>query len=259
MQRRDPLRLLELVAVDRRRVDVDPADAEADPRRTQPVGQRQRPRLAVAGDHDPVHLGPLDVLLEDRLLRRRRRERLVQVRVDVVDRLDEEDPALAAGVGRLQHRREADLVGGAMALRQRAHRSEPRLRHARLGERAPHRDLVRHQVRGRRPDPRQPARLGDRGHDGHRAVGRHRQHAVERLALDGLEHRLDVREVDDEAAVGDLAARARRRCGRRRARAGPSSFARRIARRWWRPAPTKRTVFTASAMLLVSLVPRIGG
>ena len=40
--RRDALGLLELVAEDRRRVDVDPADAEADPRRPQPVGERQR-------------------------------------------------------------------------------------------------------------------------------------------------------------------------------------------------------------------------
>ena len=34
----------------------------------------------------------------------------------------------------------------------------------------------------------------------------------------------------------------------------PSSFARRIARRWWRPAPTKRTVLTSRAMRI--RVPR---
>ena len=83
--RRDALRLFELVAVDRRRVDVDPADAEADAGRAQPVGERQRDRLAAAREHDPVHLHPLDELLEDRLAARRRGERLVQVRVDVVD------------------------------------------------------------------------------------------------------------------------------------------------------------------------------
>ena len=54
--RGDALRLLELLRRDRRRVDVDPADAEADPRRPQAVGERQRDRLAVARDHDPVHL-----------------------------------------------------------------------------------------------------------------------------------------------------------------------------------------------------------
>ena len=45
--------------------------------------------------------------------------------------------------------------------------------------RAPHRDLVRHQVRGLDADPRQPARLGDRGDDRHGAVGADGQHAVE--------------------------------------------------------------------------------
>ena len=39
----------------------------------------------------------------------------------------------------------------------------------------------------------------------------------------------------------------------------PSSFARRIARRWWRPAPTKRTVFTASdATWATRSLPSIG-
>ena len=127
-----------------------------------------------------------------------------------------------------------------------------------LGERPPHRDLVRHQVRRLRPDPRQPARLGDCGHDGHGAVGRHRQHAVERLALDRLEHRLDVREVDDEAAVG-IAEPERVRVAVDGQHAQPELL-----------RPQDRVPLVASradeedglhslAMLLVSLVPRIGG
>ena len=109
----------------------------------------------------------------------RRRERLVQVRLDVVERLDAEDAALPARVGRLEHRREADLVGRAPALGDRAQRREARLRHADLGEPAAHRHLVRHQVRGLGADPGQPARLGDRRDHRHGAVGRDRQHAVE--------------------------------------------------------------------------------
>ena len=154
--RRDALRLFELVAVDGRRVDVDPADAEPDAGRAQAVRERQGDRLAAAREHDPVHLHPLDELLEDRLAARRRGERLVQVRVDVVDRLDAEDTALAARVGGLEHRREADLVGRAAALRERAHRGEPGLRHAGVGEPRAHRDLVRHQVRGLVPIPGSP-------------------------------------------------------------------------------------------------------
>ena len=117
--------------------------------------------------------------------------------LDVVERLDAEDAALAARVGGLQHRREADLVGRAAALGERAHRGEARLRHAGLGEPRAHRDLVRHQVRGLRADPRQPARLGDRGDDRHRAVGADGQHAVELDARRRLQHGVDVREVDD--------------------------------------------------------------
>ena len=48
-------------------------------------------------------------------------ERLVQVRVDLVERLDAEDAALAARVGRLEHGREPDLVGGAPRLGDRPH------------------------------------------------------------------------------------------------------------------------------------------
>ena len=125
-------------------------------------------------------------------------------------------------------------------------RGEARLRHARVGEPPPHRDLVRHQVRRLDADPRQPARLGDRGDDRHGAVGADREHAVEAEPLPSPSSTAaDVGEVDD---LGDVGLREPERVGvavdRGDARSR-SSFACRIARRWWRPAPTKRTVFTA--------------
>ena len=178
---RDALRLLELVAVDRRRVDVDPADAEADARRAQPVGERQRDRLAAARDHDPVHLGarrrtprgsPRPSATID--------ERLVQVRLDVVERLDAEDAALPARVGGLQHRRERRPRRARGAARDSVRSAAKRgCGTPGVGEPAPHRDLVRHQVRRLDADPGQAERLGDRGDDRDGAVGRDRQHAVD--------------------------------------------------------------------------------
>ena len=136
-------------------------------------------RLAATRDHDAVQLDPVDELLEDRLAARRRDERLVQVAIDVVERLDAKDAALAARVGRLEHRRKPDLVGRPARLGQRAHRREARLRHAGVGEAPAHRDLVRHQVRRLDADPRQPARLGDGGDDRNRTIGAHGEDAVD--------------------------------------------------------------------------------
>ena len=69
------------------------------------------------------------------------------------------------------------------------------------------------------------------------------EHAVDLQPRRRLQHRRDVGEVDDLRDVG--------LCEPRRVGvpvdgrdAQPSSFARSIARRWWRPAPTKRTVRT---------------
>ena len=170
----------------------------------------------------------------------------MQVRLDVVDRVDEEDPALAARVGRLQHRREADLVGRAMPLGQRPQRREPRLRHALLGERAAaSRPCASSGAPSRRRSPaaraprRSPATTGTA-----RSADTVSTPSIGSSAT-AVEHRVDVREVDDEAAVG---LREPERVGvpiDGERPAAPSSFARRIARRWWRPAPTKRTVFTA--------------
>ena len=66
----DALRVGQHVRVDRRGVDVDPADAEADPGRAQPVGEGERERFAVPRDHDPVQLEPVVEALDDRLFGR---------------------------------------------------------------------------------------------------------------------------------------------------------------------------------------------
>ena len=178
----DSLGLGEHVRVDRRGIDVDPADAEADPGRAQPVGQRERKGLAAASDHDPVQLEAVVEAFDDRLLRRRLGERGMHVGVELVLRLDVEDPALAAGVGRLQHRRHPDHVEGGARAQHVACAREAGLRHARVGERAPHRDLVRHQMGGLGPDPGESQRLGDGGDDRHSPVGRDGQHSVDAVA-----------------------------------------------------------------------------
>ena len=69
-----------------------------------------------------------------------------------------EDPALPAGVGRLEHGRQADGRDGRTRLGQRSHRGEPRLRHTGVGEAPAHGDLVRHQVRDVPPDAREAER-----------------------------------------------------------------------------------------------------
>ena len=180
----------ELVAEDRRRVDVDPADAEADARRAQPVGERQRDRLAVARDHDPVHL---DARRRTPRGSPRRSATPTSASCRCASRSSSDStrkmprcPPESAGFSTAGN---ADLVGRAPPLGERAQRREARLRHAGLGELPPHRDLVRHQVRGLDADPRQAERLGDRGDDRHRAVGRDGQHAVELERRDRLDHR----------------------------------------------------------------------
>src|SRR5205807_893531 len=74
------------------------------------------------------------IRLDDRLAARRLGERRVQVRVQVVDGLEPEQPALPARVGRLQHRRDADGLDRRSSLEQRAHAGERGLRDAVLGE-----------------------------------------------------------------------------------------------------------------------------
>jgi hypothetical protein len=125
----------------------------------------------------------------------------VEVPVEIVERPQQEEAPLSARVRRLQHRREADRVTGGRRLAPHTHGREPRLRHTALGEPAPHRHLVRHQVRGRRPDPGQPELLSDRGDHRHRPICRHGQHAIDPGSPRDGDHPLRVGEVDDVALV----------------------------------------------------------
>ena len=84
-----------------------------------------------------------------------------------------------------------------------AERRELRLRHAALGELAPHRDLVRRQVRRLGADPGQAEQLCDARDDRDGAVGGHRHDAVDRVLPADLGDGLGVGEVDRLARVGD--------------------------------------------------------
>ena len=86
---------------------MDPADAEADSGRAEAVGQRDQRGLADPRDHDAVQLDAVDELLEERLVGRRLGDRLGEVALELLARLDAEYRALAAGVDRLQDCREA--------------------------------------------------------------------------------------------------------------------------------------------------------
>ena len=176
---------------------MDPAHAEADAGRPEPVGERHEPRLAAARDDDPVHLRPFDEPLQDRLPGRRLGQRRVEVRFEVSRRVDAEDPSLPARVDRLQDRRQADRVDRRASLREAPHGRERRLGDALLGEDPAHRDLVGHPVGHVAADGGESETLGDRGDDGHRPVGRHGQRAGDavppRDVLDGVH----VREIDD--------------------------------------------------------------
>ncbi len=197
----DAFRELELVAVGGRRVDVDPADAEADARRSQTVGERHHLGRATAGDHDPVHLGAFDESLEDALLLGGLRKGGVEVAVEVVVALDPEDTPLTARVCGLQDAGRPDGLERSPALDERADGGERRLRHAVLGERAAHDDLVSHPVRNSRADRRQPEALGHGCDDRNRAVGRDGQGSVDAVATRDLGDRIDVGEVDGLADV----------------------------------------------------------
>ena len=181
-------------------------------RRSESVSGCTSPRR---GDHDPVHLDPLDELLEDRLPPPRLGERRMQVRLEVVPRVDAEDAALPARVGRLEHGRHADV---STASTHRGCRAPPRSAVAarRLRRGAPHPDLVRHQMGGLRADPRQAERLRHRCDDRHGAIGRHGERAVDPVRSATSMHRVDVREVDRLGDVRHRRGRAPRDCGRRR-------------------------------------------
>ena len=200
-----------------------------------------------ARDRDAVQLERVVEALDDRLPLRRLGERRVEVRVEVVLRGEPEDAALAARVGGLQHGREADRLAGRTCAREVARGGEARLRHAGVGERAPHRDLVRHPVRRlrcRSPAGR-AARRRRRRRDG--AVGGHGEHAVDArgAAPTSVTASTSVKSTASatSASCSPSASGFRSTATTR----SPSSLARRIARRWWRPAPTKRTLAHSGA------------
>ena len=176
---------------------MDPADAEADAGRPEPVGERQQRDVASARDRDAVHLRALDEALEDRLAGRGLGERRVEVRLQVARVVDPEDPTLSARVDRLEHGGEPDRVDRGSSLGEAPDRRERRLRDPLLGERPPHRDLVRHAVRDVGADRREAEALGDRRDDRDGAVRRDRQRAVDGVPSRDLLDRVDVGEVDD--------------------------------------------------------------
>ena len=65
------LGLCQRVREEPRRIDMNPADSETDPRRAQAIRQRQLRHVAATSDREPVQLDPLVVALDDRLLSRR--------------------------------------------------------------------------------------------------------------------------------------------------------------------------------------------
>ena len=140
-----------------------------------------------------------------------------------------------------------DRLERGVDIRRRAEARVRRLRQAGRTERVAHRALVRQEVRRLRPDrraaraPRRPLRRPER-RDRRRSVS---TPSTPMPARD-LDHGVDVAEVDDLCDVGRRrgpgASALRSTAATRRPRARACS----IARRWWRPAPTKRTVFTAA-------------
>ena len=126
----------------------------------------------------------------------------MEVGVQVVSRVEPEDAALPARVRGFEHARDSDGADGGSPLSEIAGRREPRLWHARLGERAAHADLVRHQMRRRRPDRREREPLGDRRHHRDGAVRRHGERAVHAVPPRDLGDGVDVHEVDRFRYVG---------------------------------------------------------
>ena len=188
--------------VQRRRIEMDPADGEADAGRAEPVRKRQQLHFAVTDDGHCVHLDPVQELLDDHLAGRRLADRVLEVGLDIRGRLQPRHAALAARVGRLDHGREADVLRGRERLAERLRRAEPRLRYAGLGETAPHVHLVCQYPSRVGPDARQAERLGDGRHRGNRAVRGDRQHAVRTDPARCLDRSLDVAEVDLLEEVG---------------------------------------------------------
>ncbi len=202
--------------------------------------------LAAARDDDPVHLRALDEPLEDRLARRAtRRARSGGGDSRSSGRLDPEDAALAAGVGRLQHGREPDGLDRSAALGEArgrprtaaAGRPPPRACGASRscgssGARPPSRSSAARAARSRRRRRAPPGRR--------RPSARRRPRAAARPPRPRRRRR-SRRPPARRPAASPGASGLRSTATTRR----PRSRAWAIARRWWRPAPTKRTLDTA--------------
>jgi hypothetical protein len=126
----------------------------------------------------------------------------VEVTLEVSEGTKQEEPALPSGIGRLEHGGEADRVGCGCSFSPRADGRELGLGHTALGQTAPHRHLVRHQVRRTTADPGQTEVLGDCGDDRHRPIRRDREHAVDAVSPRDVDDRLDVDEVDHLRRIG---------------------------------------------------------
>src|SRR5207247_422959 len=123
----DPAGCAQLLAVDGRWVDMDPADAEADAGGPEPVGERDELGLAVTGDDDPIQLGSVHELLQHRFGRGRLRECFVEITLEIASGLDTEDPTLPTGVDRLEDGGRRDCVESASRISVRAEGGERRL------------------------------------------------------------------------------------------------------------------------------------
>ena len=200
----------------------------------------------IAGDDEAVHLDAVDGTPRGSPRSSAdSRDGFREIAFELLPRVDPEDGALAARVGRLEHGGEADRLERRVDVVRGAKCAYAGCGSRRLGECVPHRALVRDEMSRLRADPREPELLRDGCDDGYGAVGGDREHAVDAVAPRDLDHVVDVGEVDDLGDVG----RRESRCLRvavDAATRSPRARACSIARRWWRPAPTKSTVFTAA-------------
>ena len=130
-------------------------------------------------------------------------ERLVEVPLDILDRLDHEEAALATRVGRLQH------CGGRHALEARievaagGHEHVLRLRDPRAGEARAHRPFVGHRARDLDADARQAEGLRDGRSRKDGAVARNREHAVGAVLRARERDLLEVAEIHVHRHVGE--------------------------------------------------------
>ena len=226
---------------------MDPADAEADAGRSQPVGEGEHERLAAALTTTiPFSSRPVLEALDDRLVRRRLGERGVEAALEVAARLEPEDAALATRVGGLEHRREARPSrarrgprGGRGRRRSAAAGTPASASVRRIATLCVIRCAVWVPIPGR---PSASATAATTGTARSAETVRTPSTAWRRPASIAA-----ATSAKSTTSATSASCRPGALCVAvdRRRRAGPARGAWAIARRWWRPAPTKRTVFTA--------------